>query len=288
MPEYKCNLVIPGVAKSGTSSLHAYLDTHPNVCMSAIKEPHYFSKDDVWEKGFTYHNRLFDSCNKDAAVFGESSTTYFITEAALQRISRNLCAPKIIIVLRDPVARAVSHYKWLYALGLESKSLTEAVDIGGHLYNPNRPVMGCYYGYLEFSTYTKWVPRWIKEFGNENILLLDSEGLRIDKEEGLNKCIKFLGLKPINWFLPEEKNKTHDAMMKSEGIVSKVIKRLTPHGLKQAVKSYSPSAIGAWNGFFVTHHRREVPQISDADLINLRALLSDETSYYYSLFGRTS
>lgn len=282
MPEYKCNLVIPGVAKSGTSSLHSYLDTHPEVCMSSIKEPHHFSIDAKWNKGATFHNALFNHCTKDASIFGESSTTYFIAEAALKRISSRLHAPKIIIVLREPVSRAISHYKWLYALGLENRSLLDAMR-SGYDFDPNRSIDGNYMGYLEFSSYIKWVPKWQREFGSENVLLLDSKDLRHNTTESLDKCTRFLGVGSPNWSLPEEKNKTEEITMRSENAASKVAKSMLPKDLKNRLKALAPSLARKWNDAFVTRVKRPPPTIADQDLMEIRALLSDEHDYYCAL-----
>ena len=71
--EYLCNLVVPGAAKSGTSSLHEALNKHPEICMSEIKEPHYFCRLGKYAQGSSYHNSLF-TAEETAKFFGESST----------------------------------------------------------------------------------------------------------------------------------------------------------------------------------------------------------------------
>jgi hypothetical protein len=90
MSTLKCNLILAGVGKSGTSSLHAYLDAHPEICMSSAKEPHFFSIDSQWEKGAMFHNDLFLAAKPQATIFDESSTTYFISSSAMERIKQSL------------------------------------------------------------------------------------------------------------------------------------------------------------------------------------------------------
>lgn len=288
MSEYKCNLVIPGVAKSGTSSLHSYLATHPDVCMSSPKEPHFFSMDVRWNHGPKYHNKLFDDCTHEASVFGESSTTYFITDAALGRISRSLSSPKIIVVLREPVSRAVSHYRWLYALGLENKSMLDAIKNAGYEFDPNRPNEGCYTGYLEFSSYTKWVPKWQREFGSDNVLLLNSDELKNNTVDVLEKCAGFLGVKNIDWNVPEQKNRTQDVAMRAENGLSKFAKRVLPKNLKDSLSTHAPALVQKWNDMFVSHVKRPAPKVTDPELTKIQELLSDEHAFYCSLFGKAS
>lgn len=287
MSEYKCNLVIPGFPKSGTSSLHSYLDTHSEICMSSSKEPHFFSIDERWNRGSSYHNNLFKHCTKNASVFGESSTTYCITEEALTRIGKSLHAPKIIFLLREPVSRAISHYKWLFALGLENRSFLDAIKASGYDFSPNNSIRGNYTGYLEFSTISKWVPRWQTEFGAENVLLLNSEDLKYRTIKTLDSCAVFLGIERIDWKLPEEKNRTEDISMVSENAGSNIAKLLIPKWLKQNVRERVPGLVGTWNGVFISHIQRPPPHLTDKDLYEVHELLSSEYNYYCSLFKIT-
>ena len=104
MSEYLCNLVIPGAAKSGTSSLHDLLDQHPEVNMSKPKEPQHFSFEDLYMRGAVAHNSLFRN-DKKYRYHGESSQCYMIHHVAMKRIKDSLSCPKIIIILRHPVDR---------------------------------------------------------------------------------------------------------------------------------------------------------------------------------------
>ena len=83
--------------------------------MSKVKEPHYFSVENNWKLGSDFHNSLFESAGKnDVAYYGESSTTYCVSEVALKRIHEQLVETKIIFIVRDPVERVVSHNSCLY------------------------------------------------------------------------------------------------------------------------------------------------------------------------------
>lgn len=176
--------------------MHEYLDMHPSIAMSKSKEPHYFSRDSQWEKGAGYHNSLFQQEYK-TLYYGESSTTYCITEKAIERIAKSLTRPKLIFILRNPIDRTLSHYRWLCALGLERRPFERAILESGVNYDPNIDISGNYMGYIKFSQYSTYVPKWISEFGKENILFLSTEELKHNPEAVLVKCFNFLQVEEI-------------------------------------------------------------------------------------------
>ena len=144
----KPNFFIVGAAKAGTTALYYYLKRHPDVFMCPIKEPHYFSSDIRYENFSTFHKRvhsklkirdylqnsqlyevhidwvtgwmdylaLFRESNGEKAI-GEASTGYLYSESAAANIAEKCPKAKIIIVLRDPIERAFSHYKMYFISG---------------------------------------------------------------------------------------------------------------------------------------------------------------------------
>lgn len=194
--DYLCNLVIPGAAKSGTSSLHDYLGAHPKIVMSTLKEPHHFCRGARYKQGAEPHNALFDP-HPTTRYFGESSTGYLPWPTAAERMLRDLTDPKAIIVLRHPVARCFSHYRWRFRLGLENRSFLEAMRQDGFGYNPEKPTKFGYMAYLEFSRYAAHCPKWEDMFGAENCLIIAADDLLEDQQKALNGCFAFLGLEPL-------------------------------------------------------------------------------------------
>lgn len=191
---FLCNLIIPGAAKSGTTALHDTLDLHPKIQMSSSKEPHFFCRSDQFVRGSAYHNALFASHESKVEVFGESSTGYMIWPQAIDRIKRSLDRPKIILVLRDPVGRAISHYRWRFRLGLEKRDFLTALREDGYGYDPDRPDEFGYMAYLQFSQYATYCPMWLEAFGQENCLLISSRSLKSDFAGTAGRIAEFLGL----------------------------------------------------------------------------------------------
>lgn len=195
----KCNLIIPGFAKCGTSSLHEYLDLHPEICMSRIKEPHYFAINAQYARGPEWHDSLFKHKDELTKWFGESSTLYAVWEPALRRIKKSIINPKFIILLRDPVQRLISHYKWMCALGLENQSLKEAISSEQRDQpDPENSRQGCYPWYLRTSNYSYFCELILEMFGRSNVLIVLSEELNSNPKVTLERSFNFLGVQPFD------------------------------------------------------------------------------------------
>ena len=283
MSEYLCNLVVPGFPKSGTSSLHNYLDQHPDVCMSSPKEPHYFAVTDKWSQGVHYHNSLFNHCSQQQRYYGESSTLYCICEESAVRIKQHLHAPRIILLLRDPVDRLVSHYKWLFKLGLETRPIIEAVEVRGSGFNPDCPIPGSgnYMSYVSFSSYSRYVPMWISLFKEDNVKIVISERLFKSPLGVVNECLEFLGLSSLSDISNTTLNKTNDA------------RQVFRKSWATTLESYVPKDLvdlAARNGFLKKIWQScsdaskiiATPQIADNEINQVREILQREIEFYHA------
>jgi hypothetical protein len=143
------NFLIIGASKAATTSLHQYLDAHPEVFMSRIKEMNFFaySPDGLgfpaeWNKE-SHHRFPAKTLGEYAAFFeeagaakaiGESSPLYLDSPLAPGRIRSILPEVKIVISLRNPVDRIVSDYKMRVRCGFSDESFEEAFQPGSQLY----------------------------------------------------------------------------------------------------------------------------------------------------------
>lgn len=191
------NLFIPGAGKSGTSSLHLYLAQHPDIYMCQEKEPNFFGNDDTFQKGLEWYAALFEP-GSNRKFRGESSTGYMVFSMAAVRISRFIPDPHFIFVLRNPIDRVWSHYRWLWALRSETRPLREAVLADCDAVPDYREsVGGNYRYYLGESSYGHHVGRFFDMFGPERILVLVAEELFLDPNRSLQRCASFLGIEPF-------------------------------------------------------------------------------------------
>ena len=119
----KPNLFIVGFAKCGTTSLHEYLSTHPNVHASFPKEPHFFVEEG-WRprpaRSETEYLRFFAGASQDARVFLDSSVFHVNSPVALRKIHEFNGEAKIIVMIRNPVDMLASFHKYSCRLFVEN------------------------------------------------------------------------------------------------------------------------------------------------------------------------
>ncbi|MEO3417082.1 sulfotransferase domain-containing protein [Roseovarius sp. CAU 1744] len=175
------DFIIVGAMKCGTSTLAAQLDAQPGIFMTTPKEPNFFSDDDVFARGAEWYRDLFSPA-APGDIRGEASTHYTkspLHPDALPRMQQMLEAPKIIYLIRDPVARAVSHYIHEWTMGVMSSDIEEAFAA-----HPELVSYGCY---------AEQIAPYIHAFGAENVLVLNLETMKAQPQQVLEQVCGFLG-----------------------------------------------------------------------------------------------
>jgi Sulfotransferase domain len=196
------NFFIVGAANSGTTSLYAYLKQHPDVFMPALKEPHYFAQlSPSPEKRYlrtiirdeAAYLRLFRKAAGYKAI-GEASPSYLWEANAPYRIRRAIPDAKIIILLRDPVERAYSHYLMDVREGLQDLPFREALQED---WGRSKKGWSVSQLYVELGLYFEQVRRYLEVFGRERVLVLMFQELASSALNGrsvIPVVLRFLGL----------------------------------------------------------------------------------------------
>lgn len=121
------SFIIFGAIKSGTGALYQYLSHHPEIYMSAIKEPRFFTDSKNYEKragngsyqvNIEAYKEHFKGVRKEIAI-GEASSNYIYSSEAATVIKQVLPEVKLIATLRNPVDRAYAHYRMMNGKGGE-------------------------------------------------------------------------------------------------------------------------------------------------------------------------
>jgi hypothetical protein len=206
---FRPNLFIIGAMKSGTTSLHEYLDTHPQIAMSQEKEPGYFVEELSLHKGEEWYFSRWEQ-RGDYRYFGESSTHYTklpIYQGVPERLHRFNPDARLLYIMRNPFERLVSHY-WhavrdLYHGG-ELRPLLKAVQ--------EKPE------YLAFSDYAMQLEPYFERFGRQSVLTLTFEELIADPQRELDRIYRWLGLPshPVG----DESVKAHNQKPKDVTVVA--------------------------------------------------------------------
>lgn len=198
------NFFIVGAAKAGTTSLYRFLAQHPQVFMSGIKEPHFFSavsprkeqKDIVKTvSDERCYRRLFEGSAGYIAV-GESSPSYLSELGTAERINRIIPDAKAIILLRDPIARAHSHYLMDVRTGIQRQSFWDAIQSD---YAKSEKGWGVSHMYVELGMYHLQVKHYLDVFGRKRVLILTSEELSLRTCDALCRVAMFLGIDPAQF-----------------------------------------------------------------------------------------
>jgi hypothetical protein len=193
------NFFIVGAAKAGTTSLYHYLKEIPGVYMSSVKEPYYFSPhfvqrypgDVVTDK--EEYLRLFEKARGYIAV-GEASPSYLWDPDSPKLIHQAVPNARIIILLRDPIERAYSHYLFAKKYGTDNKKLSSFYHYLMRDYKSQEKADGISKLYIEFSMYYEQVKRYFDEFGRQQVKVIVYEDFIQQPEETVNDVLAFLGV----------------------------------------------------------------------------------------------
>jgi hypothetical protein len=174
------NFLIIGAAKSGTTSLYHYLQQHPDVYMSPIKEPQYYC--DEGERAvpaLDAYQRLFDGVTSQTAV-GEASPQYLNSPSAPRRIADDIPDAKLIVSLRNPADRAYSYYLGRIRGGHERAGVADAMRPGAF--------------YFQTSLYHPGLSRYFERFDTSRIKVILFDDLSADAAAVVRELYTFLGV----------------------------------------------------------------------------------------------
>ena len=173
---------IVGVGKCGTSSLHRYLGQHPGISVSDPKETNFFLN----EVGS--YERFFSP--SDATIRGEATPEYFHRRYVVDRIRKYNPGSKIIIIIRNPVDRAYSHYRYSVMSFKEERTFGNAIktDHGNWNDEPdNRNI-------IRPGMYSEFIPMWTDAFSESRVLILKYEEFFKDPASEIRAVFRFLGV----------------------------------------------------------------------------------------------
>jgi len=175
------DVIFIGPLKTATSYIYDYYLHHPNVATSEpVKELYYY--DDHYEQGEDWYLKHF-SPTPETQVMIDVSPSYLIDEDALRRIKQDNPTAKIIMTLRDPMERFSSHVKHHIRHGYPYSGFSNLLK------EHPRVIQG--------SQYEKYVDKWIEEFGEDNIFVLDYRELTRDSAGFMKKICEIIDV-PFN------------------------------------------------------------------------------------------
>jgi hypothetical protein len=279
--------LIIGAAKAGTTSLHFYLEQHPQIQMSAVKETNFFAGP---PGEFPYpvgqverrdeYEALFDP---RFAVRGEASPSYASAPRRAgvpERIRELIPEAKFVYLVRDPIARTVSQYQMLVTEGKERLSFAEAIaqldSADPHLF-----YLTCQ------SFYAHQLELYLEHFPRERVLVLDQADLLADRDGTLRSVFSFLGVEAgfrspqfdSELFRGDQRRRYPRPVARLKPLLRTPFRRL-PQGLREPLRG------SVERTFFATvpkpdlqpEQRRRLAELFAPDVHRLRALTGLELS----------
>jgi len=208
------DFIVIGANKAGTTSVANYLNDCPQVGMSRIKEPMFFSSINI-KKSIDKHSatlanpyfalnlkeysELFEHHNpKIVRLYGEASTSYLANPRISAPMIRSIVPDvKLIAILREPIDRVISAYKMTYGNKIETRTLSEIID--EYCKNNLEYKIKNQHGvkqYIENGFYYQLLKIYFDYFPKEKILLLKYDDLKKDPRTFMNKIFHFLRIEP--------------------------------------------------------------------------------------------
>lgn len=202
--EAKVNFVICGTQKGGTSALDSYLRLHPEICMAEDKEVHFFDNDDYFTNSGSNNNNtdtinynLYHSAfapKVDDQICGEATPIYMYWHETPKRIWKYNPDMKLIIILRNPIERACSHWNMECARGADNISFWDALASEQDRCRQTLPSQHRVYSYVDRGFYSEQLRRLWTFFPKEQMLILKNEDLRFEPQKTLRQVCDFLGV----------------------------------------------------------------------------------------------
>ena len=204
--------VIAGAQRAGTTALDLYLREHSGVAMARTrKELHFFDNEEHFRiepvDYAPYHANF--AARLPGQMRGEATPSYMYWEPAPARMARYNPALKIIIVLRNPITRAHSHWNKERQRGREALPFLEALRAEPERAQAALPLQMHRASYADRGFYSRQLRRLWRYFPVDQTLILRSEALQTEPQATLERIGDFLGLAPFPRIAPKTANVRH-------------------------------------------------------------------------------
>lgn len=208
------DFMVIGAQRAGTTSLHNYLAQHPQLVTSTYKEVHFF--DLKYDRGLKWYRRNFcrrgyiESRARRTGLpqLTFETTPYYMNHPAVpERIDEHLPDTRFIVLLRNPVDRAYSHYWNERRKNFESLSFADALDAEPQRLAGEAERLASdasyysyshhHHSYIDRGKYDQHVDRWFNHFDKSRFLFVKAEEFFADPAATLDDVTSFLNINPL-------------------------------------------------------------------------------------------
>ena len=199
------DFLVIGAQRAGTTTLHALLRQHPDLCLPLEKEAPFFTVPQLWPLGLDgFVKRYFPASGPDV-VRGKVTPQYMMgavavpTHEVAERVAQELPRVKIVAVLRDPVTRAHSQWQLSVRRGLERRSFEESVRelLTAKMLTKGRERPTETNSYVAQGEYGRILTAWRERFAAEQIHVEYTDDLQSCPQKVLERVQQFVGVTPM-------------------------------------------------------------------------------------------
>jgi Sulfotransferase domain len=208
------DFIIIGAMKAATTAIYDYLQQHPYVIPRLPKELHFFSQPKYYAKGWSWYLSNFNAKVKpdyeQKFILGEASPSYLLDSEVSSRIKAFYPQVKLIVSLRNPTDRAISHYYHqvkrqkdelrsideAFSKNAIEQCIEAATEFGNNLKKLRQQKSWETFRYLFFGQYSSQLEQWFQFFPRDQILILNQGDLEINPEQFIQMLFHFLDLPP--------------------------------------------------------------------------------------------
>jgi hypothetical protein len=216
------NTFIIGVQKAGTTTLDDWLSQHPQIyCYESLKDVHLFARFKSMDE---IEQRLMKepASYKNQPVILQSAVNYIFYPQLLESIAQFKPKAKLILILRNPVDRAISSYAYFKKMLRETRPMEEAL-----LYQPKEVTEFTRdngdFTYIEHGFYAKQIKNCLQYFSKEQLLILDYNDLSANPSSLLKQIFSFLNIDTA--FQPDLTAKNVTGSVKNQFLQERIIKQ---------------------------------------------------------------
>lgn len=210
------HLFVVGAQRSGTTYLYYILNNHPQIEMnrSIVPEPKFFLVSGSEHRAEEYKKQFFS--NPSVSYWGDKSASYMEFPETAERIAKCFPTARILFILRDPVERAISHFRYSSDNNLETLPLEAVIsdlNLQFRSYDGSK-ISVSPYQYVERGKYVTFIDAYAKHFSKEQMKILVFEEFA-GNESAVQELYRYLGV--LDDFVPnslhEKVNFSHEKIV---------------------------------------------------------------------------
>lgn len=223
-------MLVIGAQRCGTTALARLLDAHPDITMArpACPEPKVFLSADLASRGLDWYRETYFGHATTESLLGEKSTSYLEDAGAAARAASVLGRAHIVVQLRDPVARAVSNWRFSSAQGMEERPLVQALEEnlrGPRDWDRSRSSVSPY-AYLERGRHADYLDPWFAAFPDTvHVRFLEDV---VTRRTSIADVYRALGVDP-GFEPPDEGRRVNESAGPSPRLDAGLLARLRAH-----------------------------------------------------------